>query len=220
LGGDLAIQEYIAVGHVILGGRRRQGRAAEGMKFAILENRRGRAENEIGGPLKKTVLEILPAGGAVNRVLVPQEIAIGENGLVPGNVDGQGLADGPRAVLKADVGGVEPGRVHEKAGGVFRSKGHSGGRVNQSVVITVTEDRSRDAFADQRDVRFVAGQGQGRLLIGSVLHVDDGSGRAVVGNRVKSVLDVGVIPRSVLGNNDVIAGLGPARSNLEKSAEG
>jgi hypothetical protein len=190
------------------------------MKLAILEHRGGGAENEIGGALEKTILEILPAVGAVNGVLVPQEIAIGEYGLVPGNIDGQGLADGPRAVLKTDVGGVEPCGVHEKAGGVFRSKGHSRGRVDQSVVITVTEDRSRDAFADQRDIGLVAGKGQGRLLVGSVLHINDRPGGAVVGDRVEGVLDIRVIPGSVLGHDDVVAGLGPPRGGGQEKSGG
>jgi hypothetical protein len=189
------------------------------MEFAVLKDRGRGAEDEIGRPFDIAILEILPADVAINGVLAAQETAIVENGLVPSDRDGQGLSDFPRAVLKGDVRGVKAGRVQEKAGRVTRPKGDAGSRVDQSIVIAVGKDGLRRAFTDHRDIDLVAGQGQGRLLVGAVLDVDDCPGRAVVGNGIESVLDVGVISRSVLGDDDVIAGLGMAGSDREKRAE-
>ena len=178
------------------------------MKLAALKDCGGGTKNEVGGPFDITILEILSAGVAVNSVLASQKMAIVENSLIPGNIDRQGLTDRSRAVLKTDIRRVKPGGVQKKAGRIAGSKSYPGGRVDQSIVIAIAEDRSRNAFADYRDIDLVAGQGQGGLLIGPVLDVNDRPGSAVVGNGVEGILDVGVVSRSILGDDNVVTGLG------------
>jgi len=110
--------------------------------------------------------------------------------------------------LKANVGRVKPGRVQKKAGGISRSKSNAGSRINFSVVIVIAKNCSRQALANHCDVDLVAGKREGGLLIGSVLDIDDSPVCAVAGNSVEGGLDIRVVPRPVLGDDNVIAGLG------------
>ena len=212
IGGHLAPEENIAIGHVILGGSRGQGHASVGMKFAVLENRSGWPENEVRVPCDVAILEILPAAVPVNGVVGAQELAVDENRLVPVDVNGQsGVMGGGGGILESEVVGVEPGRVDVGAGGTGRAESNPGRRIDGCCGVAVGQNHSRFALSDQGDIGFIGSQGQ-RLLVGPVLDIDDNAGRTVGGHRVEGGLDVGEIPGPVLGH-DVIetgGGLGPS----------
>lgn len=71
----------------------------------------------------------------------------------------------------------------------------------------IGEGNSGLALSHQSNVDLVAGEGES-FLVSPVFDVNDRPGPAVVGNGVKSVLDLCKVPRSILGDNDVVTGIG------------
>ena len=166
--GDAAVVEHIAVGLVL--GRGGCGDVGVGLAedVAMLEPRDGGTEDEVGGSLNVTVLEV-KAGAShtgIDSVLIAQEAAVDKREAVALSMQGNGLPQSGGVVLNGDVlnGDILPLNLN-------RLSAESSHLIDVGMIV-VGDDGLVTVLAADLDIGEPLGNDE-LLLIGAPLDKDD-----------------------------------------------